>query len=158
MSPVGNRALLLRPSAFLALFGLILFSFLFLSGCSSDGSNSKESLTSGTTTGFGNSTGPVANLLISIGSNPIGNGATTTVTVLLTDSQGRKTDGTVILTSNGGGNFSALGGTTSASTITAGTTGGSLVVTYTPSAAGQFEIAASVVGSNIRGAAILTVL
>jgi hypothetical protein len=132
--------------------------FLTLLGCSSGDTNSKESLSSGTTTGFGNTTGSVASVSISFGSNPIANGATTTVNVVLSDSQGRRVDSTVILTSNGGGTFATLSGTNSGSTITAGTTGGSLIVTFTPSFSGQIEIAATVLGTNLRSAAILNVL
>jgi hypothetical protein len=129
-----------------------------LGGCSSSDPNNKTSLSSETVTGSGNSGGTAANVAITFGSNPIANGATTTVYVVLSDSQGRRIDSTVILTSSGSGTFNAIGGTTSSSTITAATSGGSLMVTFTSSASGQVEIAATIVGSGTRSAAILSVL
>ena len=139
--------------ALIAPCGLIVLALLFLTGCSSSDNSNKTSISSGTITGSGSSGGAAAQVSVTAASNPIGSTATTTITVIVTDAQGRRTDASIIVTSNGGGTFNG-----SATTVNANTLGGVLIVTYKPDTTGDIEIAVTVTGTSVRGSTILTVL
>jgi len=145
--------MLKKISIFISPVALIIIALFFLWGCSSSDVNSQRSISSGTTTGFGSSGGAAVQITVTPASNPIGSGATTTLTVTVTDAQGRRTDATITLTSSGGGTFNGTPTTFSANTL-----GGSLIVTYTPSATGSIEIVATVNGTAIRASVTLSVV
>ncbi|MBI5604480.1 MAG: hypothetical protein HY879_14125 [Deltaproteobacteria bacterium] len=136
-------------------FFLSLLALLALWGCNVSDVNKKDSVSSGTTTGSGSSSGTAAMVTVTVGNNPIASGATTSLTVIVTDSQGRRTEATIILTSSRGGTFNGTDTTLSGSTF-----GGALIATYTaPSVSTQtdIELAAVVPGTTVRGTTILTV-
>lgn len=127
--------------------------FLFL-GCDVSDINKQNSVSSGTTTGSGSSGGPAANVTIYAGNNAIATNATTTITVIITDASGRRTDASIILTSSRKGTFN---GTTN-STLNGNTIGGILIVNYTaPLASTDDEITATVAGTILKGTTIITV-
>ena len=136
-------------------FTLFLLAFLFnLSalGCGNE-SNSKDSLTSGTHTGSGGSGLPPATITVVAGNNELAASAgTTTVTVVVTDNRGARTEATFQLTSSLGGNFVLNSGTKSGTTI--GTTiGGIFITTFEAGGVlGTTEIAATIPGTPfLRG-------
>ena len=95
-----------KSFSFISLFLLMVVALLGLMGCNSSGVNSKDSVTSGTTTGFGGSGGTAAQVTVLAGNSQIAwVVGTTPITVIVTDSQGRRTDASIILTSSLGGSF-----------------------------------------------------
>ena len=95
-----------KSFSFISLFLLMVVALFGLMGCNSSGANSKDSITSGTTTGFGGSGGTAAQVTVLAGNSEIAFGVgTTPITVIVTDSQGRRTDASIILTSSQRGIF-----------------------------------------------------
>jgi hypothetical protein len=135
------------------LTGAVLFIF---PGCDATDINKQNSVTSGTTTGTGSSGGAPANVSVTTGNNPIASGATTTVTVILTDSSGRRTDASIILTSSRGGTFNGTNTTLSGNTL-----GGFFSATYTYSGTiteqVETEITATVSWTTVRGSTTITI-
>jgi hypothetical protein len=129
--------------------------FLFL-GCETSDINNQESVTSGTSTGSGSSGGAAANVSVTPGNNPIASGATTTITVIITDAAGRRTDASFILTSSHGGTFNGTN-----TTLSGGTLGGFFSTTYTYSGAiteeVNTEITATVSGTTLKGSTFITI-
>ena len=139
-----------KSFSFISLFLLMVIALFGLMGCNSD-ANNKNSITSGTTTGFGGSGGTAAQVTVLAGNTQIANGGTTPILIIVTDAQGRRTDASIILTSSRGGSFTVTSTnttstnvTTTSSTITSATTntvlqgptvGGSLSTTFTFTAA-----------------------
>jgi hypothetical protein len=133
------------------LLGAALFIF---PGCDASEVNKQNSVTSGTTSGSGSSGGAPANVTIFPGSNSLAAGATTTITVIITDASGKRTDASVLLTSSGGGTFNG----TSNSTLNGNTLGGILIVNYTaPSTSTNDEVAATVAGTALKGTTMISV-
>ncbi len=79
-----------KSFSFISLFLLMVIALFGLMGCNSD-ANNKNSITSGTTTGFGGSGGTAAQVTVVAGNSQIANGGTTPITVIVTDSS-RKTN------------------------------------------------------------------
>jgi hypothetical protein len=132
---------------------LIIFALLFLMGCSPSDVNKQSSITSGTTTGSGTSGGAAAQVAVTAGNNQLVSSGITSLTVIITDSQGRRTDATITLTSSRGGTFNGTNTTLSANTF-----GGALITTYTaPAGTIDDVITATVIGTNIKGSTIINV-
>jgi hypothetical protein len=143
------------------LLGAVLFFFM---GCDVSDVNNQSSVTSGTTTGSGSSGGTPANVTVTAGSNTLATNATTTITVIVTDAAGRRTDASIILTSSMGGTFNETstsnGGTSlKSTTLNGNTSGGILIAEYkAPGIATEDEITATVTGTAVRGTTIITVI
>jgi hypothetical protein len=132
------------------MIGAVIFLFL---GCDVSDMNKQNSISSGTTTGYGSSGGAAAQVTISAGNNSLASGATTTITVIVTDGSGRRTDASIILTSSGGGTFNG-----SYTTLNGNTMGGSFIANYkAPSISIDDEVTATVAGTMLKGATIITV-
>jgi hypothetical protein len=141
----------------LSLIFLILSMLIALSGCDNSDVNNKNSITSGTTTGFGSSGGSVTNVTVTAGNSTIASEATTIITVIITDRNNKRTDDSIILTSSRAGYFN---GDSTNTTLNEYTLGGVLVATYTaPSVTSQTdtEITAMVKGTTIKGTTIITI-
>jgi hypothetical protein len=133
---------------------LIIFVLFFLMGCSPSDVNKQSSLTSGTITGSGTSGGAAANVAVTAGNRQLVSSGTTSITVIITDSQGRRTDATITLTSSRGGTFN---GSTNA-TWSGNTLGGALIASYTaPGDTVDTEITATVIGTNIKGSTSISI-
>ncbi len=128
-------------------------------GCNVSDVNKQNSVGSGTTSGSGSSGGAVANVSVTAGNNTMISNGTTTITVILTDASGRRTDAAIILTASLGGTFT-FNGTTN-TTFSGYTVGGILIVTYTAPSIGTqtpTEIDAMVVsGTPLQGSTIITI-
>jgi hypothetical protein len=169
-----------KSFSFISLFLLMVVALFGLMGCNSSGVNSKDSVTSGTTTGFGGSGGTAAQVTVVAGNSQIGVNGTTPITVIVTDSQGRRTDASVILTSSLGGSFNVTSTNTGSTTVSGGgsnttvttttsntiltttTAGGVLTSTYTAvlaplSSPVDTQITAFIVGTTIKGSATVTI-
>ena len=133
------------------LFFLILAAHLTGLGCGSE-SNNQGSLTSGTHTGGGGSGLPPAAITVVAGNSELAASAgTTTVTVLVTDSRGARTEATFYLTSSLGGNF-IIDGEKKSGTIVGTTTGGIFITSFEAGGVlGNTEIAAFIPGTSLRG-------
>jgi len=155
-----------------SLFSIYLFFFIGAAlvislGCDVLDINKQNSVGSGTTTGFGSSGGPVANVSVTAATNTMVSTGSTTITVILTDASGRRTDASIILTSSGGGTFNGITGTTTngagTATFTGSTLGGILTAIYTaPSLSNSpnpinTEIDATVSGTTLKGSTFITI-
>ncbi len=139
----------ISPVFLLLLLSAALFIFL---GCDNSDINKQNSVTSGTTSGSGSSGGAAANVTISAGSNSIAVGATTTITVIVTDASGKRTDASIILTSSRAGTFNG-----SNVTLIGNTTGGVFIADYkAPSTATDDTITATVAGTILQGTVVIT--
>ena len=111
---------------------LILLAFLFQLiglGCGNE-SNNRDSLSSGTHTGSGGSGLPPATITVVAGSNELAaSGGITTITVVVTDSRGARTEATFYLTSSLGGSF-VVDSEKKSGTIVGTTTGGIFITTF----------------------------
>ncbi len=117
-----------KSFSFISLFLLMVVALFGLMGCNSSDVNNKDSITSGTTTGFGGSGGTAAQVTVLAGNSQIAFGVgTTPITVIVTDSQGRRTDASIILTSSRGGSF----GVTSTNTLRQRTTTNTTITSAT---------------------------
>ena len=138
----------------LAVFlGLTMFFLFVLSACDIINNKDPDSVSSGTWSGYGSSGGgPAANIALGAASTNLYAGATTTITVVVTDAQGRRTDASVVFNSS-------LGGTFNGNAVLNGTTlGGILTVDYkAPSVAGEDEVTATVIGTSIKGTLIIRI-
>lgn len=130
-----------------------LISFFSLVGCNISDNNKKDSLTSGTIAGSGSSGGPPANVTVTAINSQLVAGGTTIITIIITDSQGRRTEATITLTSSNGGTFNGTNPTWSGNTL-----GGALLMPYTATAVvNSTEITATVNGTNIKGSTVITI-
>jgi len=139
---------------------LLAFSFNLIGlGCSSDSNNSKNSLTSGTNTGSGGSGLPPAVIAVVAGNSELAaSGGTTTITVLVTDSRGARTEATFNLTSSLGGNF-VLNSEKKSGTMVGTTTGGIFITTFEAGGVlGTTEIAATIPGTPLRGSTTINIV
>jgi hypothetical protein len=138
------------------LFFLLCSALVSLLGCDASDVNQQNSVASGTTTGYGSSGGVPANVSVTAGNNPIASGSTTTITVILTDSSGRRTDASIILTSARGGTFNGTNTTLSGNTL-----GGFFSATYTYlgtiTEQMETEITATVSWTTLRGSTLITI-
>jgi hypothetical protein len=144
-----------------SIFTLILFVLaaqLTGLGCSGDANNNSNSLSSGTHTGSGGSGLPPTTITVVSGNNQLpASGGTTTITVLVTDSRGARTEATFNLTSSSGGNF-IIDGTTKGGTIVGTTTGGIFITTFeTNGLTNNTEIAATIPGTFLRGSTTINI-
>jgi hypothetical protein len=140
---------------------LFLLAFLFNLiglGCGGD-SNSKDSLTSGTHTGSGGSGLPPAAITVVAGNSELAaSGGSTTITVMVTDSRGARTEATFYLTSSLGGSFVLDSGTKSG-TIVGTTIGGIFITTFEAGGVlGTTEIAAAIPGTSLRGSISINIV
>ena len=125
--------------------------FIFL-GCNNSDINKQNSVTSGTTSGSGSSGGAATNVTVNAASNSIAVGATTIITVIVTDASGKRTDASIILTSSRGGTFNG-----SNVNLIGNTTGGIFIADYkAPSTATDDTISATVAGTILQGITIIT--
>jgi hypothetical protein len=133
---------------------LLLGAALIISlGCDVSDVNKQNSVTSGTTSGSGSSGGAPANVFVTAANNTISSGATTTITVILTDASGRRTDASVTLTSSSGGTFNGTNATLNGNTV-----GGLFTADYkAPSLSIDDVITATVSGTLLKGTTIITV-
>jgi hypothetical protein len=140
---------------------LFLLAFLFnLIGVGCGGEvNNKDSLTSGTHTGSGGSgLTPAGITVVAGGSELAASGGTTTITVMVTDSRGARTEGTFYLTSSLGGNF-IIDGEKKSGTIVGTTTGGIFITSFEAGGVlGTTEIAAAIPGTSLRGSITITIV
>ena len=139
---------------------LLAFSFNLIGlGCSSDSNNSKNSLTSGTHTGGGGSGLPPAAITVVAGNSELAaSGGTTTITVMVTDSRGARTEATFNLTSSLGGNF-VLNSEKKSGTMVGTTTGGIFITTFEAGGVlGTTEIAATIPGTPLRGSTNINIV
>jgi|GEM_PF-2968508 hypothetical protein len=138
----------------LAVFlGLTMFFLFLLSACDIVNNKDPDSVSSGTWSGYGSTGGgPATNIALSAASTNLYTGATTTITVVVTDAQERRTDASILLNSSLGGTFNGnavLNGTTS---------GGIMTVDYkAPSVAGEDEVTAQVIGTSIKRTLIISI-
>ncbi len=142
----------------LTLFLLALLFNLIGLGCGSD-SNNKDSISSGTHTGSGGSGLPPAAITVVAGNNELAaSGGTTTITVMVTDSRGARTEATFYLTSSLGGNFVIDSGTKSG-TIVGTTTGGIFITSFEAGGVlGNTEIAATIPGTSLRSSFTINIV
>ncbi len=134
------------------LFLLLMCRPFYFPGCNSSDINNQNSVTSGTTSGSGSSGGAAANVTIFAGDNVIAVGATTTITVIMTDASGKRTDASIILTSSRGGTFNG-----SNVTLIGNTKGGIFIADYkAPSTPTDDTITATVSGTILKGITIIT--
>jgi hypothetical protein len=140
--------------AICTLFLLFLAALLTGLGCGSD-ANNKDSLTSGTHTGGGGSGLPPAAITVVAGNSNLDYLGTTTITVMVTDSRGARTEATFYLTSSRGGQF-VIDGATKSGTIVGTTTGGIFITSFEAGGVpGDTEISASIPGTTLRGSTII---
>ena len=127
-------------------------------GCGSE-SNNKDSLTSGTHTGSGGSGLPPAAITVVAGNSELAaSGGTTTITVLVTDSRGARTEATFYLTSSLGGNF-IIDSEKKSGTIVGTTTGGIFITSFEAGGVlGDTEIAATIPGTSLRGSFTINIV
>ena len=127
-------------------------------GCG-DSNNDSSSLSSGTTTGSGGSGQSPATITVSAGSRELaGGGFTTTLTVIVTDSRGARTNATFYLTSSLGGNF-VVDSEKKGGTIVGTTTNGIFITTYESGVVlGDTEITAAVPGTALRGTTTISIV
>ena len=138
-------------------FFLVATLILFL-GCNVSDVNQQTSISSGTTTGSGSSGGAPANITVYAASNSLIGEATTTITVIVTDASGKRTDTSLTLTSSIGGTFNTTGDT-SYPVLNGTTIGGVFIADYkAPAISGTDEVTATVSGTNVRGSTIITVI
>jgi hypothetical protein len=140
---------------------LFLLAFLFNLiglGCGSE-SNNKDSLPSGTNTGSGGSGQPPAVITVVAGNKELAaSGGTTTITVMVTDSRGARTEATFYLTSSLGGSF-IIDGATKSGTIVGTTTGGIFITSFEAGGVlGTTEIAAFIPGTSLRGSFTINIV
>ena len=140
------------------LFLLIFLFNLIGLGCGSE-FNNKDSLSSGTHTGSGGSGLPPAAIKVVAGNNELAvSVGTTTVTVMITDSRGARTEGTFYLTSSLGGNF-IIDSEKKSGTIVGTTTGGIFITTFEAGGMlGTTEIAAAIPGTPWRGSTTIKIV
>ena len=143
----------------LALFLLAFLFNLIGLGCSSDSNNTKNSLTSGTIAGSGGSGLPPATITVVAGNSELAaSGGTTTITVMVTDSRGARTEATFYLTSSLGGNF-IINGEKKSGTIVGTTTGGIFITSFEAGGVlGNTEIAATIPGTPLRGSTNINIV
>jgi hypothetical protein len=144
--------------AIFTLFLLFIAAHLTGLGCGSD-ANNKDSLTSGTHTGGGGSGLPPAAITVVTGNSELAaSGGVTTVTVMVTDSRGARTEATFHLTSSLGGNF-VIDSATKSGTIVGTTTGGIFITSFEAGGVfGTTEIAASIPGTSLRGSTTINIV
>jgi len=163
MSPIGNKRHVIKILSSIIVVFLLGAALVISLGCDVLDINKQNSVGSGTTTGFGSSGGPVAKVSVTTANNTIVAYGTTTITVILTDASGRRTDASIILTASGGGTFNGTTGTITGNgtgTLTGSTLGGILIVTYTAgyiNTQTDIEIDATVSGTTLRGSTIITI-
>lgn len=139
-------------SSFFLFFVLGAAFFIFL-GCEVSDINKQESVSSGTSTGSGGSGGAPANITVLAGNNALGPGATTSITVIITDASGKRTDAAVILTSSRGGTFNGTN-----VILNGSTSGGVFIADYkAPATSTEDEITATVAGTTLRGTTIISI-
>ena len=139
---------------------LLAFSFSLIGlGCSSDSNNNKNSLTSGTIAGSGGSGLPPVTITVVAGNSELAaSGGTTTITVMVTDSRGARTEATFYLTSSLGGNF-IINGEKKSGTIVGTTTGGIFITSFEAGGVlGNTEIAATIPGTPLRGSTTIKIV
>ena len=139
---------------------LVMLGFLNLVGLGcGDSTNDQGSITSGTTSQGGGSGLSPATIAVSAGNQELaGGGSATTLTVIITDHRGARTNGTFYLTSSLGGNF-IVDGEKKGGTIVGSTTNGIFITSFqSGSVLGVTEIAASIPGTAIRGTTIITIV
>ena len=141
---------------------LFLLAFLFNLiglGCGSDSNNTKDSLTSGTHTGSGGSGLPPAAITVVAGNSELAaSGGTTTITVMVTDSRGARTEATFYLTSSLGGSF-IIDSEKKSGTIVGTTTGGIFITSFEAGGVlGNTEIAAAIPGTSLRGSFTINIV
>lgn len=142
------------------LFLFVIAAHLTGLGCSNQANNNKDSLTSGSQTGGGGSGLPPAVITVVAGNSELAATGRTTVTVMVTDSRGARTEATFYLTSSFGGNFVIGDGTSATSgTIVGTTTGGIFITSFVPGGVvGTTEIAATVPGTLLRGSTTINLV
>ena len=142
----------------LTLLLLVFLVNLIGLGCGNE-SNNKDSLSSGTHTGSGGSGLPPASITVVAGNRELAaSGGTTTITVLITDSRGARTEGTFYLTSSLGGTF-VVDSAKKSGTIVGTTTGGIFITTFEAGGVlGDTEIAATIPGTPLRGSFTITIV
>lgn len=145
-----------EPTVFILIF---LVGLQLIAGGCGDSGNDKTSISSGTTTGGGGSGSAPARISVSAGNRELAAGGfTTTLTVIVTDSRGARTDATFYLTSSLGGNF-IVDGEKKGGTIVGTTINGIFITTFESGVVlGDTEIAASIPGTAIRGTTIITLV
>ncbi|MEW6188426.1 MAG: hypothetical protein AB1585_22135 [Thermodesulfobacteriota bacterium] len=141
-----------KKIAFTAGLLWLTFSFFLLSGCEVSEVNKQDSLSSGTTSGYGSSGGPAANITLYAANNNLVSGATTTLTVVVTDGSGRRTDASIILTSTRGGTFNGTD-----TTLIGTTSGGAFIADYKANYAGDDEVTATVAGTALKATIVISV-
>lgn len=143
------------------LFFLVMTALILFLGCNVSDVNQQTSLSSGTTTGSGSSGGAPAFVTVYAASNSLAGGATTTITVIVTDASGKRTDASITLTSSIGGTFNASGDVSSP-VLNGNTVGGVFIADYkAPSISGNDEVTATVLtgaGTFLRGTTIISVI
>ena len=140
-------------------FFLLAFLFNLVGlGCGSD-SNNKDSITSGTHTGSGGSGLPPAAITVVAGNSELAaSGGTTTITVLVTDSRGARTEGSFYLTSSLGGSF-IVDSEKKSGTIVGTTTGGIFITFFEAGGVlGTTEIAVAIPGTSFRGSTTINIV
>jgi hypothetical protein len=140
---------------------LILLAFLFQLiglGCGNE-SNNRDSLSSGTHTGSGGSGLSPATITVVAGSNELAaSGGVTTITVVVTDSRGARTEATFHLTSSLGGSF-VVDSEKKSGTVIGTTTGGIFITTFEAGGVlGDTIITATIPGTTLRGSFALTIV
>jgi hypothetical protein len=142
----------------LALFLLAFLFNLIGLGCGGD-ANNKNSLTSGTHTGSGGSGLPPAAITVVAGNSELAaSGGTTTITVMVTDSRGARTEATFYLTSSLGGNF-IIDSEKKSGTIVGTTTGGIFITSFEAGGVlGTTEIAVTIPGTSLRGSTTINIV
>ena len=142
----------------LTLFLLALLFNLIGLGCGNE-SNNRDSLSSGTHTGSGGSGLPPAAITVVAGNRELAaSGGTTTITVLVTDSRGARTEATFYLTSSLGGSF-VVDSEKKSGTIVGTTTGGIFITSFEAGGVlGDTEIAAAIPGTPLRGSFAITIV
>lgn len=140
---------------------VLFFSALLLIawGCGGDANNDMTSLSSGTTTGGGGSGLAPATIRVTAGNRELAAGGfTTTLTVIVTDKNGARTDATFYLTSSLGGNF-IIDSDKKGGTIVGTTNKGIFITTFESGVLlGDTEIAAFIPGTALRGTTIITLV
>jgi hypothetical protein len=154
--------------AIFTLLLIILMAHLTGLGCSNEPNNNKDSLTSGSQTGGGGSGLPAATITVVAGNSELAAEGRTTVTVMVTDSRGARTEATVYLTSSLGGYFVNGSSTDTGSKTVVGTATGGILITFfeprneiflpTDGTTKSTEITATIPGTSLRGSTFIKII
>jgi hypothetical protein len=138
---------------------ILLLGLPLVGGGCGDSGNDKTSISSGTTTGGGGSGLAPAAISVTAGNRLLAAGGfTTTLTIIVTDNRGARTDATFYLTSSLGGNF-VINGEKKGGTIVGTTTNGIFITTFeSGTILGDTEIAAFIPGTTLRGTTTITLV